>query len=63
MFEKLYIYIYALHICIYGDRCPCIQSTLHIYIYIYIYIYICSMRPNNTVRKPLMLQEAAVSMA
>ena len=59
MFSRLYIHIYALHICIYGNKCPCTQSMLHIYIY----IYICSIRPHNAGRKPLVLQEAAVSMA
>ena len=50
MFSRLHICIYALHIRIYGNKCPCTQSAiLHIYIYIYIYIYICSARPNNTV--------------
>ena len=59
MFARLYICTYALNICIYSNKCPCIQSTLHIYIY----IYICSARPHNIVRKPLALQKAAVSMA
>ena len=40
MFSRLHICIYALHICIHGNICPCAQSTLHIYIYIYIYIYL-----------------------
>ena len=36
---------------------------MYVYIYIYIYIYICCTRPNNIVCKPLVLQEAAVSIA
>ena len=52
MFERLYI-------CIYGNTYPCAQPVLHIYIY----IYICRARPKITACKPLMLQEAAVSIA
>ena len=63
MFARLHICTYALHICIYSNKCPYTQSALHIYIFIYIYIYICSMRPSNITHKPLTLQEPAVSMA
>ena len=35
MFSRLYICIYALHICIYGDIYPCAQPALHICLYIY----------------------------
>ena len=57
MFLRLFICIYTLNICICGDIYPCIQPVLHIC------IYICSVRPYNTTSKPLVLQEAAVSMA
>ena len=42
---RLFICIYDLNICIYGDIYPCIQPTLHIYIYIYIYIYMQLQEP------------------
>ena len=56
---------------LYNAYLPCIYAymatkTLELslrYIYIYIYLYICSTRPNNTMHKPLALQESAVSMA
>ena len=56
MFARLTICIYAPQTRIYGHMHPCAQSALHIY------IYICSARPRNTARKPLALQEVAVSM-
>ena len=64
----IYIYIYGLYICFQGY----IYAYMPwIYIYMAInalilslcYIYIYSTRPNNTACMPLVLQEAAVSMA
>ena len=61
----IYIYIYDPYICLKDSiyAYMAIHTLVHSPYYIYIYIYICRARPKITACKPLMLQEAAVSIA
>ena len=60
IFKAQYMHIWSAYMHIW--RFIPLHTNKAAYIKRYIYIYICSTKPQNTVHKPLAMQEAAVSM-